>query len=47
MQYKVNYWCERIFNNWQEATTYDFAFATAWIVVAGFLIARLTTRPVT
>ena len=41
----IRIWLERIFENWQEASATDFAFATAWIVVVGFLISKLTARP--
>ena len=47
MPHKIGRLCERILENWHEATLYDYAFATAWILVAGFLIARFSTRTAT
>ena len=42
MENKINFWCQKIMENWHQATPYDYAFTTAWILVVGFLIAKLT-----
>ena len=42
MERHIASWCEKIMENWDKATVNDYAFATAWIIVAGFLISKLT-----
>lgn len=42
MERHITFWCQKIIDNWHEATMYDYAFTTGWIIVVGFLIAKLT-----
>jgi hypothetical protein len=43
MEKQITIWCQKIMENWHEATGYDYAFTTAWIIVVGFLVAKLTS----
>jgi len=46
MERQIHFWCHRIMENWHSATVYDYAFATAWILVVGFLVSKLTADSV-
>ncbi len=46
MEQQISYWCQKIMENWDKATVHDYAFATAWIIVVGFLISKLSAYSV-
>ena len=43
MEYRIQTWCQKLMDNWANATLYDFAFTAAWIVLIGFLISKTTS----
>lgn len=43
MPKKIDVLCHKIFESWHAATLYDYAMLTAWVLVAGFLISKLTS----
>ena len=43
MEYRIQTWCQKLMDNWANATLYDFAFTAAWIMLIGFLISKTTS----
>jgi len=43
MERQITTWCQKALEYWHEATVLDYAFATAWIVVVGYLIAKVNS----
>jgi hypothetical protein len=43
MERQITNLCHKIMENWHEATAYDYAFTTAWIVIVGFLVAKMNS----
>ena len=43
MEYRIQTWCQKVMDNWANATLYDFAFIAAWIVLIGFLVSKTTS----
>lgn len=39
----ISIWCQKLLENWHNATIYDYAFLTAWVLVAGFLISKISS----
>jgi hypothetical protein len=44
MERQITTWCQKILENWHQATPWDYAFATAWVIVVGYLVAKVNSN---